>query len=444
MEAYHICGGKPLRGTVRIHGAKNSALPILAATLVTGGRCVISNCPNITDVDVAINILRHLGCEAERKGQCVIVDTAQANRWDIPEHMMCAMRGAVIFLGALLTRFGAAEISLPGGCPLGERPIDFHLAGLRHMDAQIIQNGNRISCTGSRLKGCTIALPFPSVGATENLLLAALNCRGSVTICNAAREPEIDDLIVFLRACGAEISGEGTSILHVKGRKVLHPADHTVMPDRMEAASYLAAAAATRGEITLCNVCPSHLTAVTDVLGRMGCEIRCGEQEIALTCQKLRAAGAIHTAPYDGFPTDAQAPVMAAAAVAEGITVFEETIFTDRFQHVPALCRMGAKIYAAQRYAVINGVRQLYGTQADATDLRGGAAIVIAALCAQGESLIGRIEHIERGYSDFVETLRSCGAQIERRISTDGTQRKTQKAASAYLSCGAGCGTAAH
>ena len=442
MEEYHICGGKPLYGTVKIHGAKNSALPILAATLVTGGRCVIRNCPEITDVDAAMDILRHLGCEATRIGQEVVVDTTKANRWDIPTPLMQAMRGAVIFLGALIARFGAAEITLPGGCPLGARPIDFHLAGLGRMGATIIASDQQILCNLQQPEECTIALPFPSVGATENLLLGALRCRGRVVICNAAKEPEIDDLIGFLRTCGADISGCGTSVLQIKGGKTLYPGSYTVMPDRMEAASYLAAGAATRGELLLKDLRTDHLTAVTEVLCRMGCQVQQTEKEIYLKCRKLTAAGAIHTAPYDGFPTDAQAPLMAAAAVAKGVTVIEETIFSDRFRHVPALRRMGAKIYAAKRCAVVDGVTKLQGARVNATDLRGGAAMVIAGLCAEGESQVGCIEHIERGYSHFVETLRSCGAQIERRTDTDGTKRKTEKAATAYLPCSSGCGTA--
>lgn len=413
MEAYLIRGGRPLAGTIAIHGAKNSALPILAATLVTGGRCIVYNCPEISDVETACAILRHLGCEARRSGDAVLVDSAGADRFDIPYILMQKMRAAVIFLGALLARFGQAEITLPGGCALGERPIDLHLMGLRHMGAEVRLEGEHIHCRTAGLEGCTIALPFPSVGATENLILAALGSRGTVTICNAAKEPEITDLIGFLQVCGAEISGAGGSMLRITGGCPLHGGEYTVMPDRMEAATYLAAAAATRGALTLERVRPEHLTAVLEVLRRAGCELTVGEDTLHLACRRLLAAGPIHTAPYDGFPTDAQAPVMAAMAVAEGYTVFEETIFEDRYRHVPALCSMGAKIRATRRYAIVEGVGRLRGAELAATDLRGGAAMVIAALCAQGESLVTQTFHMERGYAHFVRTLRRCGAEIE-------------------------------
>lgn len=412
MGVYEIVGGRPLSGTVSIHGAKNSVLPILAATLVTRGRCRIENCPNISDVETAIAILRCLGCEIRHSGDCVEVDTYGASEWEIPPRLMEKMRAAVIFLGALLTRFGKAKLCHPGGCPLGERPIDLHLRGLRHMGVSCGQEGTALCCETEKMRGCTIALPFPSVGATENLLLAALSARGEVVLCNCAKEPEIEDLIAFLRSCGAEISGDGTSVLRIQGGKELHGANYRVMPDRMEAATYLAAAAATRGEVRLTHVCPRHFASVTEVLRQGGCEIETGEREVFLHCRNLRAVSPIRTAPYDGFPTDAQAPVMAAMATAEGVTVFEENIFEHRFCHVPALRAMGADIYAAGPYAVVRGVKELSGARVEATDLRGGAAMVIAALSASGKSYVYRTEHMQRGYEGFVETLKACGAEI--------------------------------
>ncbi len=412
MGVYEIVGGRPLSGTVSIHGAKNSVLPILAATLVTRGRCRIENCPSISDVETAIAILRCLGCKVERSGDCVVVDTYSASKWEIPPQLMEKMRAAVIFLGALLTRFGEAKLYHPGGCPLGERPIDLHLRGLRHMGVSCRHEGEALCCKAEKLQSCTIALPFPSVGATENLILAALSVRGEVVLCNCAKEPEIEDLIAFLRSCGGEISGDGTSVLRIRGGKELHGGNHRVMPDRMEAATYLAAAAATRGELRLRQVCPKHFAPVTEVFRKGGCEIETGEDEMLLRCRNLRAVSPIRTAPYDGFPTDAQAPVMAAMAAAEGVTVFEENIFEHRFCHVPALRAMGADIYAAGSCAVVRGVKGLFGARVEATDLRGGAAMVIAALSAQGKSYIYRTEHMQRGYEEFVETLRSCGAEI--------------------------------
>ena len=327
---------------------------------------------------------------------------------------MRKMRAAVLFLGPLLARFGTAELSLPGGCVLGARPIDLHLRGLRRMGAEITLDGEHISARTDGLHGCTVALPLPSVGATENLILAALGCRGTLTLCNAAREPEIGDLIVFLRACGADIRGEG-SLLRIRGGVPLTGACHTVLPDRMEAATYLAAAAATRGDVTLTNVRPEHLTAVLAALERAGCTLTQQNGSLRLRCSRLRAAGPIRTAPYDGFPTDAQAPLMAAMAVAEGVTVFEENLFENRFRHVPALRALGAHIHAARRYAVVTGVRELHGASMTATDLRGGAAMVIGALCARGESELAGTAHLKRGYAQLVPTLRACGADITER-----------------------------
>lgn len=413
MGAYLIRGGQPLCGSVTVHGAKNSVLPIIAATLVTKSRCVLHNCPPISDADDALAVARSLGCHVTRSGTTVEIDTYPADRTDIPAELMCRMRATVIFLGALLARFSEARLSSPGGCALGARPIDLHLRGLSLMGAECRTDGQTLSCAANALHGCTIALPFPSVGATENLLLAALACRGETVLCNAAREPEIGDLIGFLQTCGAEISGAGTSVLRIRGGRELHGATYTVMPDRMEAATYLAAAAATRGEVTLKCVCPTHLTAVTEVLRRGGCELTESEAEIVLRCRRFSAVSPIRTAPYDGFPTDAQAPIMALAATAEGVSIFEETVFSDRFRHVPALCAMGARIRAVRRHAVVCGVKHLHGAQVEATDLRGGAAMVIAALAADGESLVTKTEHVRRGYAELVSTLRSCGAEIK-------------------------------
>lgn len=413
MGTYRIIGGRALEGAVTIHGAKNSVLPILAATLVSGGQYTIDNCPEISDVDTALDILRLLGCTAQRDGSRLRLDTGPAENREIPEELMKKMRAAILFLGALLARFGRAHLSAPGGCVLGERPIDLHLLGLRQMGADCETDGETLHCRANDLHGCTVALPFPSVGATENLIIAALGCEGEVTLCNAAKEPEISDLIGFLRACGADIAGEGTSVLHIGGKPELHGTEYSVMPDRMEAATYLAAAAATRGRLVLQGAEPAHLRAVTEILERGGCELVQRPGEIIVRCDRLVSVSPIITGPYDSFPTDAQAPVMAAMATAEGVSVFEETVFSDRLRHVDALRAMGARIHATERCAVVTGVRRLHGAAVEATDLRGGAAMVIAALCAEGESIITKTEHMERGYASFHQTLRACGAQIE-------------------------------
>lgn len=411
MRAYQITGGVPLDGQITISGAKNAALPIMAATLLSAQESELFSVPDISDVESAIEILMSLGCRIYRDKRSLKIDTYPANQCTILPNLMGKMRAAVIFLGALLARFGEAKIYAPGGCRLGDRPIDLHLLGLRHMGYRCEYDGDELSCYAENLRGCTVALPFPSVGATENILLAAMRCKEEITLCNAAREPEITDLIGYLKKCGAQIAGENSSVLHICGGK-LHGAKHTIMPDRMEAASYLCAAAATRGALSLKNVCPRHLRAVTDVLRKSGCEVKESEHELFLKSEQLQAVSPIRTMPYSGFPTDAQAPMMAAMATADGVSVFEETIFSDRYRHVPALRKMGAKVHAMQRCAVVEGVKNLHGATVEATDLRGGAAMVIAALSAEGESQIKNIAHIERGYASLTEKLGACGAQI--------------------------------
>ena len=411
MATYKIWGGRPLVGEIPIHGAKNSVLPILAASLLCKGRCVLQNCPRISDVEAAMEILRYLGCEAHWEGTLLVVDSSQADGTEIPVTLMRRMRAAIIFLGALLARFGEARVYQPGGCVLGERPIDYHIAGLRHMGVRCEYEGENLCCQAECLRGCTLTLPFPSVGATENLLLAAVGCKEELVICNGAKEPEIADLIGFLRVCGAEIDDSGP-VLRIRGGKPLHGAFYTIMPDRMEAASYLVAGAITRGDVTLQGLRADHLRAVTKLLRQGGCELTEGKRSMRLTCAGMRAVGPIVTAPYDGFPTDAQAPMMALLSTARGVSVMEETMFSHRFAHVPALQKMGAKIHATRRYAIVEGVERLRGACVEATDLRGGAAMVLAALSAEGYSEISNIEHIERGYTDFVPILQGLGADI--------------------------------
>lgn len=414
MYAYQIRGGIPLCGEIVINGAKNAALPIMAATLLCGQTSTLLDCPCISDVENTIDILRSLGCKVCVQGSTLQIDTYPACKREIEPGCMAKMRATILFLGALLARFGEAKLYTPGGCKLGKRPIDLHLLGLRHMGYRCEYDGDVICCREEKLHGATIALPFPSVGATQNILLAALRCPQEIILCNAAKEPEIADLICYLKKCGAQISGENTSVLRIHGGKCLHGASHTILPDRMEAATYLCAAAATRGHLYLKNVQPEHLNAVTNCLSKAGCFLQMGENEIAINADELKAVSPIRTAPYDGFPTDAQAPMMAVMATAEGISVFEETIFSDRYRHVPALWKMGAKIHATDRYAIVEGVKRLRGAKVCATDLRGGAAMVIAALGADGESLITNPAHIRRGYTVLEEKLCACGAQIRR------------------------------
>jgi len=412
MRAYHISGGVPLCGEVCVSGAKNAVLPILAAALVSSKPSVLYHCPDISDVTNAVSIMKSLGCEVERNKDRIYIDASDIRSSDISPFFMEKMRAAIIFLGALLARFGEAKISQPGGCKLGERPIDLHLMGLRLMGYRCEYQGERLYCCAEKLRGCTIALPFPSVGATENLILAALRCPEEVVICNAAKEPEICDLILYLRKCGAHICGENTSVLRICGGRTLLGAEYTVMPDRMEAATFLCAAATTRGSLCLKNVCPEHTCAVNRMLCNAGCKIRQGDGRMEICCDTLNAVGPIRTAPYDAFPTDAQAPMMSAMATTMRVSVFEENVFSDRYRHVPALLQMGAKIRATGRCAIVEGVDRLHGAGVAATDLRGGAAMVLAALCAEGESVVSNIFHMERGYECFAKKLSACGAKI--------------------------------
>ncbi|MBE6919192.1 MAG: UDP-N-acetylglucosamine 1-carboxyvinyltransferase [Ruminococcaceae bacterium] len=413
MRYYSLEGGRPLSGEIVVQGAKNSVLPILAASILSGETCRIQHCPRLSDVDTTVEILRHLGCRVRWEGDALLVDASCVTRWDIPDSLMRRMRSSVIFLGAILSRCGQAEISYPGGCELGPRPIDLHLAALRALGADVRERGGSISCSGGNMQGTEIVLSLPSVGATENAILAACGAKGTTVISNAAREPEICDLQEFLCAMGADVRGAGSSTVVVEGRRVLHGCDHRVIADRIVAATYLAAAAGVGGHICLQQVTPGHLSTVTTALMQAGCRIHCSGDEISLESSgKLRSVAPVRTSPYPGFPTDAQAVLMAALCRSRGTTVFVENMFENRYRHVSELRRMGADVRPEGRVAVVCGVEQLHGAQVNATDLRGGAALVVAGLQAQGTTRIGDIHHIRRGYADIVGDLTQLGAAI--------------------------------
>ena len=413
MSAIIIRGGRPLSGSLTVQGAKNSVLPILAATLLSGEVCRIRHCPRLRDVETAMEILRHLGCRADWQGRDLLVDAADLTRWDVPDHLMSRMRSSVVFLGAILARCGQAEMSYPGGCELGARPIDLHLAALRSMGAAIQETGGRLVCRRERLTGTEIVLSLPSVGATENAMLAACGAEGTTVIANAAREPEIVDLQTFLQKMGAHVQGAGSSTVVVEGGAPLHGCVHTVVADRIVAATYLAAAAGTGGDIRLEGVDYRHLSAVATMLRQAGCRLTCGETSIRLQApRRLQSAGPIRTAPYPGFPTDAQAVLMASLLRSEGATVFVENIFDSRYRHVPEMVRMGADIRLEGRVAVVCGVDRLHGAAVRARELRGGAALVLAGLQAEGETAVTGVEHIQRGYEDLTGELAQLGADI--------------------------------
>ncbi len=414
-----ITGGKRIEGEIKVHGAKNSALPLLSAAALTAeGECVIHNCPRLTDVDAACRILNHIGVKCRRDGSSVVTGADSLTCCEVPVSLMREMRSSIVFLGAVLGRTGKCRLSFPGGCELGPRPIDLHIAALREMGAQIKEEHGYLDCTAPEgLKGADISLAFPSVGATENIILAAVLAKGVTTVHNAAREPEIADLADFLRKCGAKISGEGGDVITVQGVDKLHGCEHTVIPDRIAAATYLCCAACAGGELVLSGVNAAHLGAMIPLMQTMGCRIYTfGRDSVYISVRgRLKAPLTVRTMPYPGFPTDAQALLMAVCAGAEGTTVFVENIFENRYRHVSELLRMGCCIKVEGKVAVVQGVKRLSGAELVATDLRGGAALTAAALGAEGVSVISEIHHIDRGYENIELLLRSVGADIKRK-----------------------------
>jgi len=413
-----INGGRHIEGEIRIHGAKNSALPLLsAAALVTSGESVLHNCPRLTDVDAACRILGHIGVKCRRDGSSVITDATSIACSEVPARLMREMRSSIVFLGAVLGRTGKCRLSFPGGCELGPRPIDIHITALKSMGAHITEQHGYLDCEAPKgLKGAKISLSFPSVGATENTILAAVLANGTTEIHNAAREPEIIDLADYLVKCGAKIYGAGTDVICIEGVNNLTGTEHTVIPDRIATASYLCCAALAGGELVLSGADSAHIGAVIPILQSMGCRIYTfGKNNIYINVrERLKAPLTIRTMPYPGFPTDAQALLMAACSTADGTAVFVENIFENRYRHVSELLRMGAKIKVEGKVAVVEGVKRLSGTELVATDLRGGAALVAAALAAEGTSVICELHHIDRGYECIEKALRNVGADIKR------------------------------
>lgn len=419
MARFWIEGGHPLAGELAVHGAKNAALPLLAASLLCGESC-LENCPPLSDVEVSRRILEHLGCRTRRSGSRVHVWQGSlpgsAPMPEIPEGFMGAMRSSIVFLGAMLARWGRARLFAPGGCELGPRPIDMHLDALGRMGAVIEERDGALECSCPKgLHGAVVTLPFPSVGATENVLLAAVTARGCTVLHNPAREPEISDLVDFLNEAGGDIRPGADGSLVIQGVPRLEDCCHRVIPDRIATATFLCAAAATGGEVWLRECRPDHLAAVTSALGRMGCQLAMGADHLFLKAPAvLQAPGTVKTMPYPGFPTDGQAPLMALCTLAQGATVFVENIFSARYKHAAELVRMGADITVEGRVAVVRGVGALHGAHLHCTDLRAGAALAIAALSAAGESWVEDVEHVDRGYDRLEESLAQLGAVIKR------------------------------
>jgi len=411
-----IDGGRILGGEAKIQGSKNSALPILAASLLSKGESVFFDCPFLSDIDTSVKILRYLGCSVKRSGHTLIVDTKGLNRDDIPENMMRLMRSSIIYAGALLAATGKARLTFPGGCEIGPRPIDLHISSLKRLGAEITERHGELTFKAPKgLKGAHIALSFPSVGATENIIIAASKANGTTVITNAAREPEITDLADYLNACGASVHGAGEGTVIIDGRESLRPANHSIIPDRIVAATLMSASAVTGSEILLDGVIKSHLDAIIPCFEQAGCKVEFEKQKMKIRApQKLKSLGLIRTTPFPGFPTDAQAPLMAVAAVSEGITVFSENIFESRYKHVGEFIRLGADIKVEGKVAVVDGVKKLYSAPLCAKDLRGSAALAVAALAAEGTTEIDTTEYLERGYEDLEVVLSSLGASVKK------------------------------
>ena len=413
MDIWHIHGGNTLEGACFVQGSKNATLPIIAASIISPARSELMNVPQLRDVDAALRILRHLGCTAEQRQNEVFIDSTYLSGSSIPHSLMEEMRSSVIFMGALLARCGEARLSLPGGCQLGKRPIDLHLSALRKMGAQIEEDGPEIYCRAERLRGAEIELPFPSVGATENIMLAACSARGRTVIRGAAREPEISALQDYLAAMGAKISGAGSDTVTIEGFAASGRAVCRIIPDRIVASTIACAAAAVGGNVEMRGVAPEHFSTVLYFLNQAGCDIISNNRAVRVkSTGRLKAPGEISTQPYPGFPTDAQPVLMAALLRAEGKTVITENIFENRYRQVPELRRLGADIITQGRRAEIWGVDCLHGTALNATDLRGGAAMIVAGLSADGETVIFDDGHITRGYERFDVRLRALGADI--------------------------------
>ena len=414
MEKFVIEGGRPLYGEIEIQSAKNAVLPLLAASVLTEERIVIHNCPRITDVLNMAQILEELACRTSFSDGALTVDPSDAANHEIPAALAKELRSSVFMLGSVLSRFGRARIAYPGGCDIGLRPIDLHLGGLRRLGVRIEEEGGYINCTCGKMRGADIVLGCPSVGATENIMLAAVKAEGTTVIRNAAKEPEIADLQNFVNRMGGRISGGGSSTVVVEGVKSLHGAEYTPVSDRIEAGTFLIASAMCGGELALKNARAENLSALLDKLREISCKIHAIDDKIYIKSGARFSPKLIETSPYPGFPTDLQAPMTALACICGGSTVVVENLFETRFKHVPELIRMGADITVRGRSAFVRGVPRLHGADVCAGDLRGGAALALAAISAEGRSTVTDLRHIDRGYSEFEYKLRGAGARIRR------------------------------
>ncbi len=416
MESIIVRGGRNLSGTVRVEGAKNSALKLMAAALLAPGVSRITNVPDIADVEVMSEVLAGLGAKVMRSDHALEVDATTLSSFEAPYEMVAQMRASIAVLGPLVARHGQARVAMPGGCNIGSRKIDMHITGLTELGVEIRTGHGFIEAIApvGGLHGAHVMLDFPSVGATENLLMAAVVANGTTVIENAAREPEIVDLVDFLTGMGARISGGGSPTLTVEGVAALHPVEHRVVGDRIEAGTFIVAGALTGGPVTVTGFDPTHLELVLTKLEQAGCLVSVFDEGVTVQRRERARAVDVQTLPYPGFPTDMQAQFMALMAIADGNSIITENVFENRFMFADEIGRMGADIRIESHHALVRGLPQLSGAPVRCTDLRGGAALVIAALIADGETAIGDIYHIDRGYERFVDKLALLGADIER------------------------------
>ncbi len=414
MEKFVIEGGERLSGKIRITGAKNSILPILAASLLSSGKVRIEDVPRISDVKVMLDILECLGVKIDWKENSLELDADSLSTSEIPEKLMCEMRSSIFLMGPLLGKLGKVKVSYPGGCAIGPRPIDLHLKGLISMGVEVVEENGYVSAKAGTLKGSTIHLDFPSVGATENLMMAAIYAKGFTRLHNVAKEPEIVDLQNFLNKMGARVRGAGTDIITIEGVKSLDGAVHRLIPDRIIAGTMIVAAGITDGEVIIENIIPEHLEAVISKLREAGLEILEDSESLMVRGGKIKGVNSVRTLPYPGFPTDMQPQIMALLSYADGISVVKESVFEGRFSHINELNKMGAQITVQERSAIIKGVNNLKGAKVKAPDLRAGAALVLAGLSAQGTTLIDEVHYIDRGYERLDLMLQKLGANIKR------------------------------
>ena len=409
-DKYYITGGNPLCGEVQIGGAKNAVLKLMAAAILPKGATKIYNVPALTDVEIMLSVIEQLGAKVDynKAEQSVVIDSTELTSITAKYELVGKMRASFIILGALVSRCKEAVVALPGGCAIGERRVDFHIKGLEALGAEIEISKGYVNAKAKCLKGTDIYLDIPSVGATENLMLASVLAEGSTRIQNAAQEPEIVDLANFLNAMGADVVGAGTSEIVINGVKQedLHPIEYTTIPDRIEAGTFMSAVVATKGKAVIKNVFPAHLTFFTDKLIKMGANIKLIEPTaIEVQCKNRLQAVNFVTQPYPGFPTDLQSMAMALLSTADGVGIITESLYENRFMQVPDLRRMGADIHQDRNHAIIKGVNKLSGAFLEASDLRAGAALVVAALMADGESEVSKLHHIDRGYENFEQKL---------------------------------------